>query len=291
MAWLKKAFAGWWWVGALALLAAAIWVGVLGLPDGRLHVYFLDVGQGDAILIVTPAGRQILVDGGPSPTALLNELGGVLPFWDRDLDLVVLTHPDGDHITGLIPLLARYRVARALDTPLSDDAPLTESWLGGLAEAGIERIYAQRGMVIRAGNVQLTALNPGPAMLGAAPTDTNNNAIVLRLDYGQTSFLLTGDAEQEAEAEMLAAGLPLAATVLKAGHHGSNGSSSAPFLAAVTPQIAVIQVGAGNDFGHPHPAVLERLAGVEVLRTDLHGRIEIVSDGQRLDIKTRRSPQ
>lgn len=290
MAEVKRFFAGWGWVVALALATAAIWLGVLGLPDGRLHVYFLDVGQGDAILVVTPDGRQILVDGGPSPTALLNQLGAVLPFWDRSLDLVVLTHPDGDHITGLIPMLDRYRVAQALDTPSSDDAPLTESWLGGLAEAGVERVYAQRGMVIRAGGVQLDVFNPGPTLLVGTNSDTNNNAIVLRLEYGETSVLLTGDAEREGEDAMLAAGLPLRSDVLKAGHHGSNGSSSASFIAAVAPRYAVIQVGAKNNFGHPHPAVLQRLAGVEVLRTDLHGRIEMVSDGRRLTVTTQKKP-
>lgn len=288
MAWLKRAFAGWRWVGALALVAAAVWLGVLGLPDGRLHVYFLDVGQGDAILIATPDGRQILVDGGPSPTALLNELGAVLPFWDRSLDLVVLTHPDGDHITGLIPLLERYSVKQVLDTPLSDDATLTASWLQGLKQAGVERIYAQRGMQLRLNALQLTVLNPSPTPLTGTASDDNNNAIVLRLDYGQTSVLLTGDAEQEAEAAMIAAGLPLRADVLKAGHHGSNGSSSAPFIAAVAPQIAVIQVGAENKFGHPHPAVLERLAGVQIMRTDQNGRIEVMSDGRTLRVKTER---
>lgn len=288
MAWLKKAFAGWRWVGALALVAAAVWLGVLGLPDGQLHVYFLDVGQGDAILIVAPDGRQILIDGGPSPTALLSELGAVLPFWDRHLDLVVLTHPDGDHITGLIPLLERYRVAQALDTPLAEDATLAVSWLEGLKQAGIERIYAQRGMVLRVGAVQLTVLNPRAVPMTGTASDDNNNAIVLRLDYGRSSVLLTGDAEQEAEADMIAAGLPLAADVLKVGHHGSNGSSSAAFLAAVAPQIAVIQVGAQNTFGHPHPAVLARLSAAQVLRTDQHGRIEMISDGKHWQVHSRK---
>lgn len=288
MAWVKGILAGWRGVGALALVAAAVWLGVLGLPDGRLHIYFLDVGQGDAILIVAPDGRQVLVDGGPSPTALLNEIGAVLPFWDRSLDLVVLTHPDGDHITGLIPLLDRYAVQQVLDTPLSDDATLTASWLAGLSQAGVERIYAQRGMQLHLNTLQLTVLNPSATPLTGTASDDNNNAIVLRLDYGQTSVLLTGDAEQEAEADMLAAGLSLRADVLKTGHHGSNGSSSAPFIAAVAPQIAVIQVGAENRFGHPHPAVLERLAGVQVLRTDQNGRIEVVSDGKTLRVKTER---
>ena len=126
-------------------------------------------------------------------------------------------------------------------------------------------------------------------MTGTA-SDDNNNAVVLRLDYGQTSFILTGDAESEAEADMIAAGLPLRADVLKVGHHGSNGASSPAFIAAVAPRLAVIPVGADNKFGHPHPAVLERLSGVEVLRTDQNGRIEVVSDGQRLSVETQRTP-
>jgi len=274
--------AGWRWVGLMALVAAVAWMALRGLPDGRLHVYFLDVGQGDAILVAAPDGRQILVDGGPSPTALLSELGNLMPFWDRSLDLVVLTHPDGDHITGLIPLLDRYRVAQVLDTPLSNAAPESASWLAGLAQNGVPRTYAQRGMRLAVGDLTLTVLHPGPTPLTGAASDDNNNCIVLRVDYGATCLLLTGDAEQAAEADMIAAGLPLRCDVLKVGHHGSNGATSAPFVAAVAPRVAVIQVGADNYFGHPHPDVLARLAGVEVLRTDLNGRIEVVSDGRRV---------
>jgi competence protein ComEC len=289
MSMLKKWLSGWRWVGLLALVAVTAWLALRGLPDGQLHVYFLDVGQGDAILVAAPDGRQILVDGGPSPTALLNELGAVLPFWDRSLDLVVLTHPDGDHITGLIPLLERYRVGQVLDVPQSDTAPDAATWLENLAKHGVPRTYAQRGMRLPVGDLTLTVLNPGATPLTGTASDGNNNAAVLRLDYGQTSLLLTGDAEQEAEADMLAAGLPLRADVLKVGHHGSNGSSSLPFLAAVTPRLAVIEVGTDNTFGHPHPDVLKRLAGVEVLRTDRNGRIEVVSDGKRVWTKTTRS--
>ena len=109
----------------LAFLAIVAWLALRQLPDDRLHVYFLDVGQGDAILVQTPDGRQILIDGGPNPTALLSELSAALPFWDRSLDLVVLTHPDGDHLTGLLTVLDRYQVARVLDTSQADAAPLT----------------------------------------------------------------------------------------------------------------------------------------------------------------------
>lgn len=277
-----RRLAGWRWVGLLAMAALVVWLALRGLPDGRLHVYFLDVGQGDAILILAPDGRQVLVDGGPSPTALLNELGDLLPFWDRRLDLVVLTHPDADHITGLIPLLDRYRVARVLDTRQSDAAPEAEPWLDGLARAGVQRDYALRGMRVPIGDVTLTVLHPGAEHLEGTASDDNNNSVVLRLDYGEACVLLTGDAEHEAEADLIAATMPLRCDVLKAGHHGSNGATSAEFVAAVAPQAVVIQVGGDNRFGHPHPDVLARLAGVEVRRTDLHGRVEVVSDGQRL---------
>ncbi len=285
---IRKWFSGGRWVAVLALVAITVWLALQGLPDGNLHVHFLDVGQGDAILVVAPDGRQILVDGGPSPTALLNELGNVLPFWDRSLDLIVLTHPDGDHITGLIPLLDRYRVAQVLDVPQSDTTPEAAPWRERLVVLSVRRTFGQRGMVLPVGAARLTVLNPDATPLVGTASDTNNNAAVLRLDYGQTSLLFTGDAEQEAEADMLAAGVPLRADVLKVGHHGSNGSSSAPFLATVAPRLAVIQVGADNTFGHPHPDVLKRLAGLEILRTDQRGRIEVVSDGKRVWTKTER---
>jgi competence protein ComEC len=287
---LRKWFAGWRLVALLALVAIVVGLALRGLPDGKLHVYFLDVGQGDAILVQAPDGRQILVDGGPSPTALLNELGDVLPFWDRSLDLVVLTHPDGDHITGLIPLLDRYRVGKVLDVPQSESAPEAVPWLEGLAALSMPRTLAQRGMRLPIGDLGVTVLHPGPVQLTGTASDDNNNAVVLRLDYGRTSFILTGDTESEAEADMIAAGLPLRADVLKVGHHGSNGASSPAFIVAVAPRLAVIPVGADNKFGHPHPAVLERLSGAEVLRTDLNGRIEVESDGQRLSVETQKTP-
>ena len=288
MATIRKWVSGWRLVAFLALVAVVVGLALRGLPDGRLHVYFLDVGQGDAILVQAPDGRQILVDGGPSPTALLNELGDVLPFWDRSLDLVVLTHSDGDHITGLIPLLDRYRVGQVLDVAQSDAAPEAAPWLERLAALGVPRVYAQRGMRLPVGDLQITVLHPGPAQLTGTASDDNNNAIVLHLDYGGISLLLTGDAEHEAETDIIAADLPLRADVLKIGHHGSNGASSPEFIATVSPRLAVIQVGAENKFGHPHPAILERLRGVEVLRTDQNGRIEVVSDGERMWTKTTR---
>jgi competence protein ComEC len=289
---LKRWLSGWGLLGVLAFLAIVAWLALRQLPDDRLHVYFLDVGQGDAILVQTPDGRKILVDGGPNPTALLSELGAVLPFWDHSLDLVVLTHPDGDHLTGLLAVLDRYQVGRVLDTSQTDDVPLAAAWRERLVKSRIPRTIAQRGMRIPVGDVMLTVLHPSSKPLTGIASDDNNNAIVLRIDYGPTSLLLTGDAESEAEADMIEARLPLKADLLKIGHHGSNGSTSAPFLMAVTPRVGVIQVGAENSFGHPAPEVLKRLtdARVESLRTDKNGRIEAVSDGLKLSVKVNRWP-
>jgi competence protein ComEC len=289
---LRRWLSGWRLLGVLAFLAIVCWLALRQLPDDRLHVYFLDVGQGDAILLQTPDGRQILIDGGPNPTALLSELSAVMPFWDRSLDLVVLTHPDSDHLTGLLAVLDRYQVARVLDTSQADAAPLAATWRERVAKMRIPRTIAQRSMRIPLGNVVLTLLHPGSKPLTGTASDGNNNSIVLRIDYGPTSLLLTGDAESEAEADMLKAGLPLQADLLKVAHHGSSGSTSVPFLMAVTPRVAVIQVDAENSFGHPTRELLKRLsdARAEILRTDQNGRIEAVSDGRTLSVKVRRQP-
>ncbi len=267
--------------GCLALCAVVAWLALAHLPDGRLHVYFLDVGQGDAIFIRAPDGRQVLVDGGPSPAALLDELGSLLPFWDRTLDMVVLTHPDADHMNGLLPLFERYRIATVLDTV--QDGGQAPAWSAALAAHRGQRITARRGMRLALDELRMTVLHPAEPLL----PDMSDNAasLVVRLDYGETSLLLMGDAEQATEEVLLAAGQPLQADVLKVAHHGSGGATSVAFLAAVQPQLAVIQVGADNRFGHPHPDTLARLAPAQVLRTDQDGRIEITSDGRRLWVK------
>jgi len=216
----------------------------------------------------------------------------VLPFWDRSLDLVVLTHPDGDHLTGLLAVLDRYQVARVLDTSQTNTAPLAAAWRERLEKGHIPRTIALRGMRIPLRDVMLTVLHPSSKPLTGTASDENNNSIVLRIDYGPTSLLLTGDAESEAEADMIRAGLPLQADLLKIAHHGSNGSTSTPFLMAVAPREAVIPVGAENTFGHPAREVLRRLtdARAEILRTDTNGRIEAVSDGRKLSVKVSRWP-
>lgn len=279
---MRKSVTGWRPLLALAFIAVVGWSALRGLPDGKLHVWFLDVGQGDAIFIQTPRGEQILIDGGPSPSALAAELGAVMPFWDRSLNLVVMTHPDSDHAAGLIPLFDRYAVTAAVDALAQGDSA-GAAWIDATSDT--PRQSAMRGAQIKTEGAVLTVLNPAAVPTGETG---NNDSLVLRLDYGATSLLLTGDAEADAEQDMLVAGVPLEADILKVGHHGSNAGTSPEFLAAVQPQLAVISVGADNRFGHPAPELLARLQGADVLRTDQRGRIELVSDGRRWVVRSER---
>jgi competence protein ComEC len=278
-------------VAGLAIVALLVWVAAFSLPDGKLHVTFLDVGQGDAIFIQTPRGQKILVDGGPSPTILLAALGRRMPFWERTIDLVVLTHPHDDHVSGLIPVLERYKVKAFLDGSQEHPMPTYIHCLELVQEKGIPYHLARAGMQIQlGGGLQMKVLHPQSELLSGTDSDVNNNSVVLRLAYGRISFLLPGDVEAEAEAVLLSSNEHLASTVLKSPHHGSHNSLNPRFLEVVNPQLAVIQVGADNKFGHPDPTTLARLEeyGVTVLRTDQNGTVEVVSDGERHWIKTER---
>ncbi len=264
----------------LAALLVTQWA--LARPDGRLHVAFLDVGQGDATLIQFPEGQQVLVDGGHYPGMLQAALGEVMPFGDRSIDVVVATHPDADHVSGLVEVLERYDVGRLVTNgqPAAAD-PAFAALLVAAERAGVEVVPVARGdALVAGGSLRLDVLHP-PADWPVE--DQNEASVVLRLTYGETSVLLTGDAGIEAEASMLASGIDLQSDVLKAGHHGSAGSTGAPFLAAVAPEVVVISVGAENRFGHPAPAVLERVAsaGAAVVRTDEMGTVALTADQER----------
>jgi competence protein ComEC len=279
--------------GMLPVTAVLIWLAVLQLPDGRLHIAFLDVGEGDATLITTPRGQQILVDGGPSPTALTTGLGQEMPFWDRSIDLVVMTHADADHITGLVEVLRRYQVGGWLDNGRAVGQAIYEECQKELDRGNVARSVIQAGAQIDLGDgIILAVLNPAtiPDPLADTRADANDQSVVLRLTWERAGALLTGDIGVEAESSLLWSEQPLSADVLKLAHHGSNSASSAGFLAAVQPRYTVISAGAGNRFGHPATAVLDRLTqlGVTILRTDQAGTIELVTDGQRWWVKTER---
>jgi len=266
--------------GVLLILAFFAW---RSLPDGRLHVVFLDVGQGDAIFIQTPSGKQVLVDGGPSETILLSQLGRQMPFWDRTLDLVILTHPDSDHVTGLVGVLERYRVDRVIYREQERESEVYEYWLQLLASEGAAVYRGEAGLELALDEgLEMTVLHPGAELL----EDANDNSVVTRLVYGRVSVLLPGDIEAEVERRLAAQGVGLASTVLKAAHHGSCSSTTQEFLDAVEPEVVVISVGAENRFGHPCADVLERLGELSVYRTDEQGVIELVSDGARMWVET-----
>ncbi len=268
----------------LSLLAATLAIGWnVTQPDGNLHIVFIDVGQGDATFIQTPSGRQILVDGGYYPSVLNDALGRRIPFWDKEIDLMVATHPDADHISGLVGVFGRYRVGQLItDGQGLGESPIYDAVLLAAEEAGtpIRRALAGETIFIEDG-VRLEVLHPGAELF---PDERNENSVSMRLVYGDFTYLFTGDAEAHAEEAMLARRVPLDALVFKAGHHGSKGSSGAPFLAAIRPQIITISVGADNNFGHPSPEMLQRAqdVGAVVLRTDELGTIEVVTDGRTM---------
>jgi competence protein ComEC len=276
---------------ALTLLVAAsilVWLAVLQLPDGRLHVAFLDVGEGDAILITTPRGQQILVDGGPSPAALMAELGRQMPFWDRSLDLVVSTHADADHLTGLAQVLERFRVTAWMDSGQTGSDRISMQCRQLLEAKGVARHTTQAGDRLQLGDgAVLRVLHPSGEPAAASLPVSNDNSIVLRLAMDRVAFLLTADIEAAAEQSLLRSGEPLHADVIKVAHHGGAGSSTSDFLSAVGPAFAVISVGARNPHGHPAPEALDRLAGlggVQILRTDERGTVEFTTDGREIRV-------
>jgi len=247
------------------------------------------VGEGDAILIRTPSGSTALLDGGPSPAVLTAALGRRLPPWHRQIDLLILSHPEADHITGLISVLERYNVRRVMESGYRVDTPLYTHWETLIQRKGITRDICSAGTRVALGKeVYLHVLHPSNPFLSGTEADTNNNSLVLCLEMDSIRFLLTGDIEGEAERRLVEQSDRLQCTVLKVPHHGADTSSTPTFLHAAAPQVAVISVGADNDYGHPNKLVLERLASarVNVLSTDERGSIEITTDGTRYWIRT-----
>jgi len=267
-------------LGGFITIAVLIWVPVLSFSqDYVLEVNFFDIGQGDAIFIEAPGGSQVLIDGGPDST-ILEKLGQELPFYDREIDLVILTHPDADHLSGLIEVLKRYKIDAVLITGVASDTNVYKEWQTVLEKEGAKIIIAQAGQRVWLGeDIYLDILYPFQNLEDKVVSNTNNSSIVSRLVFGENSFLFTGDAEFAAEYDLVSRDIDIDSDILKIGHHGSKNSTSQRFLEAITPEIAVIQAGKNNKYGHPHEDVLKRLKGINILRTDLDGDIEILSDG------------
>lgn len=288
---MSRALFSWRTIVPLALATLLAWAAFFTLPDQRLRVSFLDVGQGDAILIRTPS-HKVLVDGGPSPQAIARHLGRKLPFWDRRIDLVVLTHPHDDHLMGLMEVLQRYQVGGVLATPYVHDSSLYQEWLSLVEAKGVPYVLAKQGQEVRLGpQARLEVLHPGEKLLQSTTSDANNNSVVLRLEWGAFTVLLPGDIEQEGQRGLLSKQPELASLVLKVPHQGARNALSEGFLERVNPQVAIISVGKDNPFGHPAPETLQKLQGAKVFRTDRNGTVEVETDGQGYRVTTERLPR
>lgn len=279
---LKKV--DWLVLGVLVLTAIATFF--LKSPDGKLHVWFLDVGQGDAIFVQAPDGRQVLIDGGPDQT-VLRRLGEVMPFYDRTIDIAVLTHPDADHLAGLVSVLARYKVPLIFETGMACPTALCVQWEDAKKQEGSEVANATLGQEIVIGDdLKLLVLHPFENLKGDTLSKRNNGGIVLKLVYGSQSVLLSADIEKQIENKLVVSGADLDSDFLKIAHHGSKTSTTESFLKTVSPLAAFIGVGAKNRYGHPTAEVLSRLEnyGVKYYRTDTDGTVELVLDGKNYQI-------
>ena len=268
----------WLLAGILLLVAAGI---LIYNQPRQLEVYFFDVGQGDSTLVKTPSGGTVLIDGGPD-RKVLRYLGKSLPFGQRSLDLMILTHPHADHVTGLVGVLERYKIGKVLATGALHTTTEYLEWLRLLNKKNIPWQQALAGQTISfSDGVRLEALWPNRDLNGLAVADLNESSVTVRIVYGRTAVLITGDITVANEADILASGGQVTAQILKVPHQGSRTSSSLEFIKAVKPTWAVIFVGANNRYGHPHGEVVARYEqqGVEVLRTDQQGTIKFVSDG------------
>ncbi len=268
------------------------WITVLDLSKSDLlEVIFFNVDQGDAIFIKTPQKHQILIDGGPS-SAILEKLAKEMPFWDRSIDLIVLTHPEKDHLGGLLEVLKRYKVENIFWTGIIRDTVEYEEWKRLIDEEDARIFIARTGQKIKFWRSIFYILYPFENLEGQELKNSNNTSIVAKLVFGKNSFLFTGDIYKSIEKKLLGHYVPdqvkhssIDSDVLKIAHHGSKTSSSEEFLREVSPEIAVISVGE-NRYGHPHPEVLSSLErfAIKILRTDKNGNIKIVSDGKNFKV-------
>lgn len=276
----------------LALLTAVVWIAQFETqPDWRLHVNFYDVGQGDSIFIQTYLGRQIVVDGGPSDL-VLERLGADLPFFDRSIDMLILTHPHADHVIGLVDILRRYQVKKVLLPDVKFNSSAYQEFLDLIEKKHIEKIFAQAGQRVWLDNsTVLDIYYPGPGQIdqsagkegfGVASLQVNDTSIVAKLSFGRSHILFTGDAGVDIEHQLMTE-FNLQSDILKVGHHGSSFSSSKEFLEEVRPAYAVIEVGQ-NNYGHPTAVTLDNLAavGARIFRTDTDHTVRFTSDGTEL---------
>lgn len=271
--------------------------------DGRLHVTFCDVGQGDAIYLRTPKGADILIDGGPNDRVLAC-LGQHMPFWDRQLELVVLTHPQADHLTGLISVFENYQVKYFLTENLANSTAVFAKFRQRVIQENTQVVNPKQGEKIKIGGVEMETLWPKEVIgephlwqadsfalkevLGISNLTKNPNAysLVFDIKYGDFDILTTGDSDSQTLIQALAVGVdPI--EVFQVPHHGSKFGLTKAVLEKTNPHLAVISVGKNNRFGHPAPQVLELLVAekIKIFRTDQEGEVNLTTDGKNWQVK------
>lgn len=264
-------------IGTLSSITALLWLSVFSI-DSNLHIITCDVGQGDAILI-TYKSTQILTDGGPN-NKVVECLGKYIPFYDRTLELVILTHPDADHSTGLIEVFKRYKVDTFLENDLEVSTQVYKVLKNQVGSSGAKVINPTNDMKLRLGLMQLDLLWP---LATIQNLKTNDMGIVTLLTYGQFNALFTADTENEVSDQISKNFKVKDLEYIKVNHHGSKNGLSQDLLDAVDPEIAVISVGKNNRYGHPHDEILKMLnnSNAKLLRTDQIGDVEVITDGER----------
>ena len=258
--------------------------------QGTLKVVFLDVGQGESILIQAPNGQTMLVDGGRTIEMADRVILPQLRAWGApQVDVLVVTHPDADHISGLVGVLEKFPVALVALTGDQHATQIYERLLLDIRDKNVKALQVRTGTVIPFDPaVKLEVLGPDEALVNQ--DNTNDGSIVIKLTHGQSSFLLTGDAEFAENLSILRRGADVRSTVLKLGHHGSSTSTDENWLRAVQPQLGIISAGKDNPYGHPHAEVIRALnkLGIPTIRTDEHGTITVTSDGSQLQVTSQR---
>lgn len=273
-------------VSVLILSNIFIWLAFHDRQSSEiLTVYFLDVGQGDAVFIDSPQHSRILVDGGKN-RKVLTELGKILPFADKRIDIVIATHPDADHIGGLPEVVSRFNVETFIESGVESENNIDDELHRRLSEKNVTKLLARRGMVINLGNgVRLEILFPTQDV---SNWETNRASVVAKLVYGDHEFLLTGDSPIPIEKVLISLDEKiLDVDVLKVGHHGSRTSTTLEFAEATTPEYAIISASSDNTYGHPHKEVLDILNQVDakILSTANLGTIVFETDGKNLKLK------
>lgn len=275
----------WFLIFVFLLLLGTIFIFYLDFICSEHYLSFtmLDVGQGDALFIESPTGTQVLIDGGP-PRKILGQLSRVMSPLDRQIDAIIVTNPDQDHIGGFLDVLKVYKIDKVFESGVLTDSKIYQNFKEEIKNKNIQNILVQKGMRLNiGGGAIIDILFPDRDVSSWA---TNDGSIVAKLVYGDTSIMLTGDATTQTEKIILSENTEaqLKSTILKVGHHGSRTSSSYEFIKAITPNYALISDGQGNNYGHPHREILDTLMqlGAQVFRTDLLGTIIMKSDGQNV---------